>query len=353
MFAAIGREEAGAVHRLLAHEHRRQHRRVAVLHGGVEREAVQRHRDERGVAEEVAEARAGEPRGALHVEAADLGVLRRLGARARRRGAARPRPRRCRRRERSRREGSAPARAAASRASSAAASSCSAACSCLLHAAHLLELLRRRLALELRLRAQLVDARHEHAPALVGGEPARRTPRRRPCARARRRNSSGALRAARASITRRESRYASSSAATPSSCDRRARRGRRARARRDARSRRRRRSRPTRAARGRSRRRRTRPSRSRVNPSRSATNARPLPLLTSGCANSRKNGSDFEMKRRPAKRGFSSASSAVSASGSPTATSFVGGTREPRRAGRRRRGRGMCWNSEYRLRLRR
>ena len=47
-------------------------------------------------------------------------------------------------------------------------------------------------------------------------------------------------------------------------------------------------------------------------------------MLTSGCANSRKYGSDFEMYSRPPKRGFSSASSASSAAGSPTATSFVG-----------------------------
>ena len=72
---ALGREEAGAVHRLLAHEHRRQQRRVAVRGRAVEREAVERHRDERRVADEVAEARAREPRGALHLEAADLGVL--------------------------------------------------------------------------------------------------------------------------------------------------------------------------------------------------------------------------------------------------------------------------------------
>ena len=41
----------------------------------------------------------------------------------------------------------------------------------LLHAAQLLELLGRRLSLQLRLRPQLVDARDERAPALVGGEP--------------------------------------------------------------------------------------------------------------------------------------------------------------------------------------
>ena len=73
---ALGREEARAVHRLLAHEHRRDQRRVAVRGGALDREPVERHRDERRVARDVAEARAREPRGALHLEAADLGVLR-------------------------------------------------------------------------------------------------------------------------------------------------------------------------------------------------------------------------------------------------------------------------------------
>jgi hypothetical protein len=41
----------------------------------------------------------------------------------------------------------------------------------LLDAAQLLELLRRRLALELRARAELVDRRHERAPVLVDREP--------------------------------------------------------------------------------------------------------------------------------------------------------------------------------------
>ena len=77
----LGREEAGAVHRPFAHEHRRQHRHVAVLRGAVEREAVDRERDERRVADEVAEARARDARGALHLEAADLRVLGAVGLR--------------------------------------------------------------------------------------------------------------------------------------------------------------------------------------------------------------------------------------------------------------------------------
>ena len=40
----------------------------------------------------------------------------------------------------------------------------------LLHPLQLLELLGRRLALQLRPAAEVVDARHERAPALVGGE---------------------------------------------------------------------------------------------------------------------------------------------------------------------------------------
>ena len=68
----LGREEARADHRLLAHEHRRQHRHEARLGDVVDREAVEREREQRGVADEVAEPRAGEPRGALELEAADL-----------------------------------------------------------------------------------------------------------------------------------------------------------------------------------------------------------------------------------------------------------------------------------------
>ena len=68
----VGREEAGAVHRLLAHEHGRQHRREPVRNRAVEREAVERQREERGVADQEAEARARQARGALELEAADL-----------------------------------------------------------------------------------------------------------------------------------------------------------------------------------------------------------------------------------------------------------------------------------------
>ena len=76
---ALGGEEAGAVHRLLAHEDRWDHGEEARRRQAVEREPVERQRDERGVADHVSEARARDPRRALHVEAADLGVLLRIG----------------------------------------------------------------------------------------------------------------------------------------------------------------------------------------------------------------------------------------------------------------------------------
>ena len=169
---AVGREEPGAVHRLLADEHRRQHRQMSVPDRRVEREAVDREREQRRVAEHVAEARAGEPRGPLHVEAADLGVLLHLGELRRlapapdldrivlRVAVGRGVVRRVRDSVSSR-----------SRSASAEASSCSAVLQLLLHAPQLLELLRRRLALLLRAPAQVVDARDEGPPALVGGEP--------------------------------------------------------------------------------------------------------------------------------------------------------------------------------------
>ena len=97
----------------------------------VEREAVEREREQRGVADEVAEARAGEPRGALHVEAADLACApsARRAAAARRRGGSRPRRPRCRRRAPTSSGGFGTCASASSRAASAAASSCSARCS--------------------------------------------------------------------------------------------------------------------------------------------------------------------------------------------------------------------------------
>src|SRR4029079_8012253 len=72
---ALGRKEAGAVHRLFAHEHGRDHGREAGRDRAVERPAVERERQARGVADDVAEPRAGEPRAALHLEAAELEVL--------------------------------------------------------------------------------------------------------------------------------------------------------------------------------------------------------------------------------------------------------------------------------------
>ena len=79
----LGREEARADHRLLADEHRRQHRREPGRGDVVEREAVEREREQRGVADDVAEPRSGEARGALELEAADLARLLRLRERRR------------------------------------------------------------------------------------------------------------------------------------------------------------------------------------------------------------------------------------------------------------------------------
>ena len=87
----------------------------------------------------------------------------------------------------------------------------------LLHAAQLLELLRRRLALQLR--ASRAAPRPASAARACARRPraARRRRRPRPCARARRGSASGSWRAARRSIIGFESRSASSTCATPSS----------------------------------------------------------------------------------------------------------------------------------------
>ena len=167
---ALGREEAGAGHRLLAHEHGREHGREAVLRQMVERGAVEREREQRGVADRVAEARAGDPRGALHVEAADLGVLprlRELRRLARARDLDRVLLARCRP-ARDSCGGFGTCASSSSRAASAAAYLLLGRAQLLLHLLQLGELLRRGLALQLRLPAQLVDLRHERAPALVG-----------------------------------------------------------------------------------------------------------------------------------------------------------------------------------------
>ena len=168
---ALGRKEAGAGHRLLADEHGREHGREAVLGEMRERGAVERERDERRVADQVAEARAREARRPLHVEAPDLGVLarlRQLGRLARARdldrvlllGAVRHRlVRRVRHLGEqlvARRLGRRVLLLGRAQ--------------LLLHLLQLGELLGRGLALQLRLPAQLVDRRHERAPALVGGQ---------------------------------------------------------------------------------------------------------------------------------------------------------------------------------------
>ena len=134
----------------------------------VERELVERHRDARGVADDVAEARARDAGGALHVEAADLRVLARL-----------------------RELGGSPTRRSSSASSSVSPSGADVVrrirdereCGVArgfgrgelllgllelgLRRPELLELLGRRLALELRPPAQLVDPRDQRAPALV------------------------------------------------------------------------------------------------------------------------------------------------------------------------------------------
>jgi hypothetical protein len=68
----VGWEESGSVHRLLAHEHGRQHRFEALLHEPVEREAVERELEQREVALAVDEARPRHLRGALDVDPAVL-----------------------------------------------------------------------------------------------------------------------------------------------------------------------------------------------------------------------------------------------------------------------------------------
>ena len=169
---ALGREEAGAVHRLLAHEHRRDDRHEPLRGGAVEGPAVQREGDARGVADDVAEARARQPRGALHLEAPELEVVLRIGELGRLAGGAHDvalgvsallvRDRLVRRvrdllqqlvapRLRRRVLLLEPPQV-------------------LLDLLQLLDLLRARLALDLLPAAELVDLRHELAPARVGRE---------------------------------------------------------------------------------------------------------------------------------------------------------------------------------------
>ena len=77
MFDRSVGKKPGADHRLLAHEHRRQDGDEPRATDVVEREPVQREREQRGVADEVAEARAREARCALELEPPDLRRLAR------------------------------------------------------------------------------------------------------------------------------------------------------------------------------------------------------------------------------------------------------------------------------------
>ena len=164
----VGGKRARADQRLLADEDRRQHGDEPLRGESVERQAVEREREQRRVAHPVAEAGARHPCGALHLEAPDLGVLARLvecrgladpahlgdvvlgrsvgDVRMRQVGDAQREPVALGLGGRELLLGSA---------------------QLFLHLLHLRELLRRGLALQLRLAAQLVDLRHERPPALV------------------------------------------------------------------------------------------------------------------------------------------------------------------------------------------
>ena len=135
----------------------------------IDREAVEGEREQGRVADQIAEAGAGQPRRPLHLEAADLGVLRPfrcgiadaaellgvlLGVAVGRRRVGRVRH--------------LLEQAVALRLGGG--ELVLGRLQLLLDAVQLLELFRRRLALHLELAAQVVDARNELAPPLVGGE---------------------------------------------------------------------------------------------------------------------------------------------------------------------------------------
>ena len=67
---SLGREEAGAVHRLLADEDGRAHQREPRLHKARHRQPEDRLLEQGRVADDVAEPRAREPRRPFHLEAA-------------------------------------------------------------------------------------------------------------------------------------------------------------------------------------------------------------------------------------------------------------------------------------------
>src|SRR5688572_12383279 len=163
-------EEAGAVHGLLADEHRRQDGREALRGQPVEREAVERQLEARRGPDTVDEARARDLGAALRVDTRELEVVARLEG-ERRRVADAPeldgvvvreavggtRVRGCRN--------------AVEQLGAPALGGCEILLELLelgLHAPELLDLLGGRLALELRLRAQLVRLGHEREPGAVG-----------------------------------------------------------------------------------------------------------------------------------------------------------------------------------------
>ena len=192
-----------------------------------------------------------------------------------------------------------------SRAASASASSCSARFSSSFTLVSSSSCSGRRLALDLRPAREARRRAGRRRASARRPRARRRTARPLPCARARRRNSSGSLRAARASIMRGSLGRRRSRRATPSCSTSGTTRSARARISscafatatpKPAQSRSSRSFSPSPHA----------TVSAAVKPSRSATNWSPEPLFTSGCANSRKCGSDFETNRRPAKCGFSS-----------------------------------------------
>ena len=164
-------EPAGADERLLADENGRQDRHEPLCDEPVEGEPVQSERKEGCVADPVAEAGPGDASRTLHVEASDLGVLLRVAQHRRLTypaelesvvlgGALRDRVVRRVRDEKPQ------AVALGLRVGQLAFEPPE----ILLRRLQLLELLGRRLSLEVRPRPQLVDLRDEGAPALIGAQ---------------------------------------------------------------------------------------------------------------------------------------------------------------------------------------
>ena len=69
----VGRQEAGAVHRFLTHQHRREDGNESLADEAVEREAVERELQQCHLADAVGETGTGDPSGPLEVDPAVLG----------------------------------------------------------------------------------------------------------------------------------------------------------------------------------------------------------------------------------------------------------------------------------------